>query len=52
MIISNGVPYILEVNTLPGMTETSLFPRSVAGAGIDYTSFIDLIIEGSLKEIR
>lgn len=50
MIVSNGVPYILEVNTLPGMTQTSLFPRSVAGAGIDYTAFIDLIIEGSLKE--
>lgn len=50
MIVSNGVPYILEVNTLPGMTQTSLFPKSVAGAGIDYTQFIDLIIEGSLKE--
>ncbi|MGL5068860.1 MAG: D-alanine--D-alanine ligase [Sarcina sp.] len=52
MIISNGVPYILEVNTLPGMTPTSLFPKSVAGVGIDYTSFIDMIIEGSLKENR
>ena len=52
MIVSNGVPYILEVNTLPGMTATSLFPKSVASVGIDYTKFIDLIIEGSLKEKR
>ena len=52
MIISGGVPYILEVNTLPGMTPTSLFPKSVAGVGIDYTTFIDMIIENSLKENR
>lgn len=52
MIVSNGVPYILEVNTLPGMTQTSLFPRSVAGLGISYSQLIDLIIEGSLKEKR
>ena len=52
MIVSNGVPYILEVNTLPGMTATSLFPKSVASVGIDYSKFIDLIIEGSLKEKR
>lgn len=52
MIVSNGVPYILEVNTLPGMTKTSLFPKSAAGLGIDFTQLIDLIIEGSLKEKR
>ncbi|MGL4451847.1 MAG: D-alanine--D-alanine ligase [Sarcina sp.] len=49
MIISNGVPYVLEVNTLPGMTPTSLFPKSVAGLGINYTKFIDMIIEKSLQ---
>lgn len=52
MIISKGVPYILEVNTLPGMTKTSLFPKSTAGLGIEFAQLIDLIIEGSLKEKR
>ncbi|MGL4990170.1 MAG: D-alanine--D-alanine ligase [Sarcina sp.] len=52
MIVREGIPYILEVNTLPGMTATSLFPKSVASAGISYSKFIDMIIEGSLKEKR
>ncbi|MDK0759859.1 D-alanine--D-alanine ligase [Clostridium perfringens] len=51
MIISEeGVPYILEVNTLPGMTATSLFPQSAESIGISYSKFIDLIIETSLNK--
>ncbi|GAB6168016.1 D-alanine--D-alanine ligase [Clostridium carnis] len=49
IVTSEGVPYILEVNTLPGMTATSLFPQSAATRGINFTSFIDMIIEQSLK---
>ena len=30
-----GVPWFLEVNVAPGMTETSLFPQAVAAAGLD-----------------
>lgn len=53
MIITEGaIPYILEVNTLPGMTKASLFPKSAAGKGIDFSGLIDLIIENSLKEKR
>ena len=53
MIINKqGVPYILEVNTLPGMTSASLFPKSAAGAGISYSGLIDMIIETSLKVKR
>src|SRR4051812_5087519 len=36
MIRSNGEPVVLEVNTLPGMTETSLLPKAAAATGIDY----------------
>ncbi|EGT3617505.1 D-alanine--D-alanine ligase [Clostridium perfringens] len=51
MIISEeGVPYILEVNTLPGMTATSLFPQSAEARGISYSNFIDSIIETSLEK--
>ncbi|MEC0370469.1 D-alanine--D-alanine ligase [Paenibacillus chibensis] len=48
MILKNGIPYILEVNTLPGMTKTSLLPRSALAAGISFSGLLDAIIEGSL----
>lgn len=50
IITDNGVPYILEINTLPGMTATSLFPQSAKENGINYTKFIDMIISTSLKK--
>lgn len=52
IITEEGIPYILEVNTLPGMTKASLFPKSAAGRGMDFSGLIDLIIENSLKEKR
>lgn len=36
MVDSDGKPWVLEVNTLPGMTETSLFPKAAAAAGIPF----------------
>ncbi len=48
-IISNGVPYVLELNTLPGMTETSLIPRSAKANGIEFSELVDKIIEYSLN---
>ncbi|MBK1813979.1 D-alanine--D-alanine ligase [Clostridium sp. YIM B02505] len=50
MIVSEGIPYILEVNTLPGMTKNSLFPKSAAGKNVDFSKLLDLIIETSIKE--
>ena len=49
MIIKNGVPYILEVNTLPGMTKNSLIPKSAAGINIGFSELLAIIIEKSLK---
>jgi len=48
-IIRKGIPYILEINTLPGMTSTSLFPKSAEGIGLDYKGLLDAIIKSSLK---
>lgn len=48
-IIRDGVPYILEINTLPGMTRTSLFPKSAMGIGLDYKGLLDKIIRTSLS---
>lgn len=52
IITEEGIPYVLEVNTLPGMTSKSLFPQSAAAKGIDFTTFIDMIIQESLNEKR
>ncbi|MEP7145827.1 MAG: D-alanine--D-alanine ligase [bacterium] len=42
--------YCLEVNTLPGMTETSLVPKSAAANGMDFTRLIEKLIELSLQK--
>jgi D-alanine-D-alanine ligase len=39
--------YVLEVNTLPGMTPTSLLPKIAAGAGIDFASLCDEILRSA-----
>ncbi|MEY9094930.1 D-alanine--D-alanine ligase [Paenibacillus sp. RC84] len=50
MILYQGVPYVLEVNTLPGMTENSLLPKSAAAADMTFTQLLDRIIDSSLLE--
>ena len=50
MLIEEGQPYVLEVNTLPGMTKNSLFPKSAAAVGMSFSQLLDNIIELSLKE--
>ena len=40
-----GKFYILEINTVPGMTNHSCVPKSAALAGISYKKLVDLIIE-------
>lgn len=52
IVTPEGIPYVLEVNTLPGMTPNSLFPKSAKGKGVTYSELLDLIIEGSLKVCR
>ncbi len=43
-------PYILEVNTLPGMTTTSLLPKIAVSAGMDFTELLEEIIRLASKE--
>lgn len=45
MVRENGDPIVLEVNTLPGMTETSLFPKAAAAAGIGYAEVCQRMID-------
>lgn len=47
---ANGNFTILEVNTLPGMTETSLLPQEAKAVGIDFETLISTLIELGLKD--
>ena len=48
MIYSNGKYYVLEVNTLPGLTMASLLPKSFAAAGGTYQELLDVLIYTAL----
>jgi D-alanine-D-alanine ligase len=48
-IMSGSKFYILETNTIPGMTETSLLPQAAKAAGIKLPDFLDLMIEAGLR---
>jgi D-alanine-D-alanine ligase len=49
MVRPNGEPVVLEVNTLPGMTDTSLLPKAAAAAGIGYAELCQRMIELALQ---
>ena len=42
------IPYVLETNTNPGLTKTSLVPKLAALQGISYNKLIDIIIKDGL----
>ncbi len=49
IVTQDGTPWFLEINTLPGMTPTSLLPQEAAAAGMGYGELCERIIEASLK---
>lgn len=49
-IISDNIPFLLEVNTTPGMTETSFIPQQVAVAGKSMREVLTAIIEDELNK--
>ena len=44
---AGGNLYILEINTIPGMTPTSLLPQAAAAAGISFPRFLDMLISAA-----
>lgn len=50
MVTSKNEIYILELNSLPGMTETSLLPQAAKAAGIGFPELLDKIIHNALKK--
>jgi len=50
IIVCCGKPYVLEINTIPGLTPNSLLPKEAAAAGISYAKLIERIIELALEK--
>jgi D-alanine-D-alanine ligase len=45
-----GNPYVLEVNTIPGMTETSLLPKIAGLVGFSFSSLLEEILRGVIEK--
>lgn len=52
IIISDNIPYVLEINTLPGMTPNSLFPKSAKAYGMNFQQLLDSLIKISLNKTQ
>ncbi len=52
MLDAHGAPWLLEVNTVPGMTDHSLVPMAARAAGIDFEALVLRILDTSLKDKR
>lgn len=52
ILSENGEPFVLEINTIPGMTEASLLPEAAAVAGINYVDLCSRIIELSQARLK
>ena len=51
MVTDDGI-YFLEVNTLPGLTTASLFPKALAAVGESYPNFISHLLTDVLQNTR
>lgn len=52
MVDGDGQPWLLEINTVPGMTSHSLVPKAAAAVGIDYAELCWRILEMSVDSRR
>jgi len=46
----NGRPYVLELNTIPGMTERSLLPMAAAQHGLTYDDLVEAMLQAALPK--
>jgi D-alanine-D-alanine ligase len=49
VLLGHGGPTVLEINTIPGMTETSLLPKAAAASGLDFSTLCCRIAALSLS---
>ncbi|MEE4243642.1 MAG: D-alanine--D-alanine ligase [Desulfopila sp.] len=50
IIAENGELFLLETNTIPGMTPTSLFPQAAAAHGLDFSAMLERLIELGMEK--
>lgn len=47
IVSPSGRPYILEINALPGLTPTSLFPEMCAASGVSFDALVDRLVRAA-----
>jgi len=47
----DGIPFVLEVNTIPGMTPTSDLPQAAAARGITFSELVKIMLETASQEV-
>ena len=50
IVDENNDPYVIEINTIPGMTATSLVPDSARHLGIEFPQLVDKIVKLALEK--
>ena len=50
MIVGADGPVVLELNTIPGLTEASLLPKAAAAAGIAMPALLDRLVDLALQQ--
>ncbi len=48
-IVEDGIPWVLDVKTIPGFTETSTFPLAAEAAGVSFERLIEAILDAALR---
>jgi D-alanine-D-alanine ligase len=49
MILSDGTPYVIDANTIPGFTETSTLPLAAESAGLPFAELVEMILDSALQ---
>jgi D-alanine-D-alanine ligase len=52
MLDAQGLAWVLEVNTLPGLTQASLYPKAAAAAGIDFVLMCEFLLRKAVERGR
>ena len=52
ILLSESVFFLLEINTLPGMKETSLLPMSARCAGLDFTGLVGELVKPAVRRLQ
>jgi len=50
MLSEDNVPYVLEINTIPGLTDKSLLPKSAKASGISFEELIEKMVIEAVYE--